>query len=80
VETHNSHVHGLIQVFDAIGEVFKNTNTENRLPDITMDQLEKVAIIQALKTHGGSKAKASKALDIGLKTLYRKIEKYEIEI
>ena len=48
--------------------------------DGTMEQLEKQAIENALKKTGGNKTKAAKFLDIGLRTLYRKIEKYEIEI
>jgi len=49
------------------------------LPDATMDELEEMAIKQSLQKHNGNRSQASKALNIGLKTLYRKIEKYGIE-
>ena len=50
------------------------------LPEKTMDQLEEMAIRQSLKKYGGNRAQTAKALDIGLKTLYRKIEKYGIDL
>jgi len=50
------------------------------LPEKTMDELEEMAIRQSLKKHGGNRAQTAKALDIGLKTLYRKIEKYGIDL
>ena len=62
-------------------------NSENKiisdessiLPEKTIDELEEMAIRQSLQKHDGNRAQTAKALDIGLKTLYRKIEKYEIE-
>ena len=48
--------------------------------DGTMEQLEKQAIENALKKTHGNKTRAAKLLNIGLRTLYRKIEKYKIEI
>ena len=48
------------------------------VPEATMDELEKMAIVQALARHRGNRAQAARALKIGLKTLYRKIEKYQI--
>lgn len=45
----------------------------------TMEEIEKMAIIDVLNNFEGNKSKAAKALGIGLKTLYRKIEKYNIE-
>ncbi len=55
-----------------------NKKEEDYFPDATMDEIEKMAIERALIKHGGNKSKAAAALKIGLKTLYRKIEKYEI--
>jgi DNA-binding NtrC family response regulator len=49
------------------------------LPDTTMDELERMAIEQALERCGGNRSQAARALKIGVKTLYRKIEKYAID-
>lgn len=45
----------------------------------TMEEIERKAIIDALKSSGGVKSEAAKKLGIGLKTLYRKLDKYEEE-
>jgi len=57
-----------------------NVDGNFNLPNATMDELEEMAIRQSLKINNGNRAKTAKALNIGLKTLYRKIEKYKIEI
>lgn len=44
-----------------------------------MDDIERQAIMSTLKKTGGVKSEAAKSLGIGLKTLYRKLEKYEEE-
>ena len=41
-----------------------------------LDDLEKKTMAQVLNETGGDKAKAARKLGIGLRTLYRKIEKY----
>ncbi|MFA4986982.1 MAG: sigma-54 dependent transcriptional regulator [Candidatus Brocadiia bacterium] len=43
---------------------------------MTMDEIEKEAILSTLAAEGGNKSKAAAALGIGLKTLYRKLEKW----
>jgi two-component system response regulator HydG len=45
----------------------------------TMDNIEHEAIVQALGKTDGNRTKAAKLLGIGLRTLYRKIDKYGIE-
>jgi len=55
-------------------------NASSKLPEKTMDELEEMAIRQSLQKHNGNRAQTAKALNIGLKTLYRKIEKYGVEI
>ncbi len=45
----------------------------------TMDDMERSAIFEALKNAKGVKAEAARQLGIGLKTLYRKLEKYQAE-
>lgn len=48
------------------------------LPETTMDELERMAIEQTLAKYNGNRAQTARALKIGTKTLYRKIEKYGI--
>lgn len=44
----------------------------------TMDEIEKRAIEMALEYTNGDKSRASRLLNIGRKTLYRKLEEYNI--
>ena len=44
-----------------------------------LEELEKEAIIRALKETDGNRAKAAGMLGIGVRTLYRKLESYQIE-
>lgn len=46
---------------------------------VTMQEAEREAILNALKTSGGNKRKAAKLLNISPRTLYRKIEEYHID-
>jgi len=48
-------------------------------PGMTMDEMEKEAIALALKEVGGNRRKAAEQLQIGERTLYRKIKKYDLE-
>jgi len=45
----------------------------------TMDEIERWAIEQTLQLTGGNREEAARILDIGARTLYRKLEKYDIE-
>ena len=51
---------------DAIGKV-----------GMTMTQIEREAIEKTLTETGGNKTEAAKILDIGVRTLYRKLDEYE---
>ncbi len=48
-------------------------------PGMTMEELERAAIIATLKAVGGNRRRASEKLGIGERTLYRKLKEYEIE-
>lgn len=48
-------------------------------PGMTMDEIEREAIRAALARVGGNRRKAAEMLEIGERTLYRKIRKYGLE-
>ena len=48
-------------------------------PGMTMEEIEREAIIAVLRQSGGNRRKAAEMLGIGERTIYRKIRKYGIE-
>jgi DNA-binding NtrC family response regulator len=44
---------------------------------MTMEEVERIMITRTLVYTNGDKAKAARLLDIGRKTLYRKLEQYK---
>lgn len=48
-------------------------------PGMTMEEIEREAIIAVLRQSGGNRRRAAEALGIGERTIYRKIRKYDIE-
>jgi DNA-binding NtrC family response regulator len=48
-------------------------------PGMTMEELERAAIIATLKSVGGNRRLASEQLGIGERTLYRKLKEYQID-
>ena len=46
-------------------------------PNMTMAEIERVAIRAALRDSGGNRRKAADVLGIGERTLYRKLREYE---
>ncbi|MCX7847868.1 MAG: sigma-54 dependent transcriptional regulator [bacterium] len=62
---------------ERIGEVVKGSGSVE-LPHATMDELERMAIEQALVRCGWNRTAAARMLNIGTKTLYRKMERYGI--
>ena len=46
---------------------------------MTMDDVEKIHIEKTLQSTGYNKEKAAEILQIGLRTLYRKVKEYQIE-
>lgn len=45
-------------------------------PGVTLEELEKAAILKALRFHGGNKTVTANALGIAIRTLDSKLEKY----
>jgi DNA-binding NtrC family response regulator len=48
-------------------------------PGMTMEELERAAIIATLESVGGNRRRASEQLGIGERTLYRKLKEYNID-
>jgi DNA-binding NtrC family response regulator len=49
-------------------------------PGVTLQDMEKDAIVAALKTVSGNRRKAAEMLGLGERTLYRKIKEYGIPL
>ena len=49
------------------------------LPTLDIEQLEQVAIVEALDRHAGNRKRAAAELGIAIKTLYNKMRRYSIE-
>ncbi|MCY0995774.1 sigma-54 dependent transcriptional regulator [Myxococcus sp. MISCRS1] len=50
-----------------------------RLPDTTLEELERMAIEQAIADEGGNRKRAAQRLGIGLRTLYDKLRRYGMQ-
>jgi len=48
------------------------------LGDVSLNELEKQAILETLTKTNGNREKAAKILGIGERTLYRKIKEYNL--
>ena len=46
-------------------------------PGITLDEMEKKIILAALRHYGGNKTKTANALDIAVRTLDYKLDRYK---
>jgi len=49
------------------------------VPDMPLEELEKLAIEQAIKNEGGNRKRAAARLGIGLRTLYDKLRRYGLQ-
>ena len=49
------------------------------MPTLYLDDLQRLAVVEALKRHGGSRAAAAAELGVAIKTLYNKIQAYGIQ-
>ncbi|MBP5205387.1 MAG: sigma-54-dependent Fis family transcriptional regulator, partial [Bacteroidales bacterium] len=69
-----SHEHSIASDGDSSGYYDKSEVIEEG--DLSMDSVEKTAIVKALERHNGNREKAAKELGISARTLYRRIDKY----
>lgn len=60
-------------------EIFAGYSQQEKDEVVSLDEMEKDAIISALDKTRGSKRKAAKLLNISERTLYRKIKQYDIQ-
>lgn len=54
------------------------SNSDCFIP-VKLSELERAAIINALKFHNGNKTKAAESLGITIKTIYNRIHDYQID-
>jgi two-component system response regulator HydG len=70
---------GLIEHLDT-NTSSTSLSTGTQMPDLigrSMDDIERWAITETLKMTAGNREEAAKILDIGARTLYRKLDKYK---
>jgi two-component system response regulator HydG len=69
-----------LDVMDIPPEIYqvRQLTAGRQKQDLTLSELEKQAIIDALAKTGNNREKASKILGIGERTLYRKIKEYNL--
>jgi DNA-binding NtrC family response regulator len=48
-------------------------------PGMTLDEMEKQVILAALRFYHGNKAKTAQALNVSVRTIHNKLEKYDQE-
>lgn len=66
-----------IQGHSALPSAQAKLNGYANLVGKTMDEIERIAIEETLRATGGNREEAAKMLDIGQRTIYRKLEKYQ---
>ena len=64
---------------EVYGSDLKDYRVQEVAPEESLEDLEKVHIAKVLKRVSGNRRKAAKILGIGERTLYRKIEKYNLK-
>lgn len=78
---HGGHDQGNVVTLDSIPDhlhyICEAMQTESLGAGILAD-MEKQAIVEALRKTFGNKVEASRLLGIGLRTLYRKIDKWQL--
>ncbi len=61
----------------------RTSSSQDALPEVgamTMDEIEKAMILKSLRHHGGNLSRVAESLGISRAALYRRLEKYGIEI
>ena len=58
---------------------FRGATTSKKLATLDLERLERMAVIQALRKHGGSRGQVAAELGVATKTLYNKIKQHGIQ-
>jgi len=69
-----------IDTRDLPPELLNEERSEIQPSSETIEDAEKKAILEALRAAGGNKTKAAKLLNIGRRTLYLKLQKYNLRV
>jgi len=72
-----------IQISDLpepLGQEARGAPAQQALPSLTLEELERMAIEQALQRTGGNKQEAAQLLGLYRQTLYSKIKKYGLDV
>lgn len=65
-------------VIDPVAEANEKIEEDINVPTgVTLEEIEKAAILQTLESNDGNKTDTAKELGVSVKTLYNKLEKYE---
>ena len=78
-ETSNNGIAGFLEHIDS-NTSLSPPSTSVQMPELigrSMDDIERWAITETLKMTAGNREEAAKILDIGARTLYRKLDKYK---
>jgi DNA-binding NtrC family response regulator len=59
--------------------LLKKTTKKTKLNSLNVEEIEKAAILQAIDKHHGNLSNAARELGMGRTTLYRKLERYNIQ-
>ena len=62
------------------GAVATHPTAHSSLDGLTLDELERQTILRALETHEGNLSHVATALGISRAALYRRLEKYGIQV
>lgn len=74
-----SDLHNLIDQKEYDYSIVEDDNTSTILDEHSIEEIEKIMIINALKKFEGNRRKASKQLGISERTLYRKISEFNLK-
>lgn len=76
LSTHSNNGNFVLQQLSNIN--FQSSNLQNTLSAFSMAGAEKLQIQKVLNHTGGNKTEAARLLQIGVATLYRKIDEYNL--
>jgi DNA-binding NtrC family response regulator len=73
----------MIGLLDLPDEIRRHSPADDKITipvGTSMEEIERLAILQTLKKTGGDKELAARLLGIGLATLYRRLKEMQVEV